>query len=108
MICVQAAGCAPIVKAWAEGKEHAPLWQNAATAASGIRVPIAVGDFLIIRAVRESGGWAVAVTDEDILATAEECAKNEGLLLCPEGAATLVAYKQALAEGKLRPDANGN
>ena len=106
MICVQATGCAPIVKAWAEGKEHAPLWENAATAASGIRVPIAVGDFLIIRAVRESGGWAVAVEDEDILATAEECAKNEGLLLCPEGAATLVAYKQALAEGKLSPDAD--
>ena len=60
---------APIVKAWAEGKEHAPLWKDAATAASGIRVPIAVGDFLIIRAVRESGGWAVAVEDEDILAT---------------------------------------
>lgn len=57
------------MKAWAEGKEHAPLWKDAATAASGIRVPIAVGDFLIIRAVRESGGWAVAVEDEDILAT---------------------------------------
>lgn len=104
MVCVQASGCAPIVKAWSEGKEHAPLWKDAATAASGIRVPIAVGDFLIIRAVRESEGWCTMVDDDRILKTAEECAKQEGLLLCPEGAATLAAYEMALESGQISPN----
>ncbi len=101
MVAVQAEGCAPIVKAWAAGDEHAPLWQNAHTVASGIRVPIAVGDFLIIRAVRESGGYAVALPDDEIIAARDAIAQEEGLLLCPEGAATAAAYKRVLAEGKV-------
>lgn len=101
MIAVQATGCAPIVKAYEEGEEHAPLWQNAHTMAAGIRVPVAVGDFLILRAVRESGGFAIAVEDEAIQAAQEEVAKREGMLLCPEGAATYAAYKQALADGRV-------
>ena len=101
MIAVQATGCAPIVKAYEDGVEHAPVWQNAHTAAAGIRVPIAVGDFLILRAVRDSGGFAIAVTDEAIFAARDEVAREEGLLLCPEGAATFAAYKEALANGQV-------
>jgi threonine synthase len=101
MVAVQAAGCAPMVKAWAEGVEHAPRWENAHTIAAGIRVPQAVGDFLILRAVRESGGFAIAVEDEAIAAAWHEVAAEEGLLLCPEGAATYAAYKQALADGRV-------
>jgi threonine synthase len=101
MIAVQATGCAPIVKAYEDGVEHAPVWQNAHTAAAGIRVPIAVGDFLILRAVRDSGGFAIAVTDEAIFAARDEVAREEGLLLCPEGAATFAAYKEALADGRV-------
>jgi threonine synthase len=101
MIAVQATGCAPIVKAFQEGLEHAPLWPNAHTMASGIRVPIAVGDFLILRAVRRSGGYAMAVEDEAIEAARTEVARKEGLLLCPEGAATFAALKQSLADGRI-------
>ena len=101
MVAVQATGCAPIVRAWEKGEEHAPLWENAATLAAGIRVPIAVGDFLIIRAVRESGGFAIAVDDDDIIDAQAEMAREEGLLLCPEGAATYAAYRQSLADGRV-------
>lgn len=104
MVVVQAAGCAPIVKAWEEGKEHAELWQGAKTAAWGIRVPAAVGDFLMLCAVRESQGFATTVTDEELLAAREECAKKEGFLLCPESAATLAAYWQELLTGRIRPE----
>jgi threonine synthase len=104
MVAVQATGCAPIVKAFEDGVEHAPLWKNAHTVAAGIRVPIAVGDFLILRAVRESGGFAIAVDDESISAGLEEVSKTEGLLLCPEGAATYAAYKQSLEKGLISPD----
>jgi threonine synthase len=104
MVAVQAAGCAPIVKAWTEGAEHAPRWQDARTFAAGIRVPQALGDFLILRAVRDSGGFAIAVDDAAIAAAWREVAAQEGLLLCPEGAATYAAYKQALADGRVRPD----
>ena len=104
MVVVQAAGCAPMVKAWEEGVEHAPHWENAHTFAAGIRVPQAVGDFLILRAVRESGGFAIAVTDDAIAEAWREVATEEGLLLCPETAATYSAYKQALAAGRVRPD----
>ncbi len=101
MIVVQAAGCAPMVKAWAEGAEHAPRWENAHTFAAGIRVPQAVGDFLILRAVRESGGFAVAVEEAAIAAAWQQVAGEEGLLLSPEGAATYAAYTQALADGRV-------
>ena len=102
MVAVQATGCAPIVKAYQDGEEHAQLWENAQTVAAGIRVPVAVGDFLILRAVRESGGFAIAVTDEVIMAARDEVARDEGLLLCPEGAATFAAYKQSLAGGMVK------
>jgi threonine synthase len=101
MVAVQAEGCAPMVRAFEAGEEHAPRWENAHTIASGIRVPQAVGDFLILRAVRESGGFAIAVSDEAITAALDEVAREEGLLLCPEGAATYAALKQALADGRI-------
>jgi threonine synthase len=103
MVVVQASGCAPMVKAWEEGVEHAPRWPDAHTFAAGIRVPQAVGDFLILRAVRESGGFAIAVDDEAIATAWREVAAEEGLLLCPEGAATYAAYKEAVADGRVRP-----
>ena len=99
MYAVQASGCAPIVKAFEAGAEHAERWENAHTVAAGIRVPKAVGDFLILRAVRESGGRALAVDDADTLRAVEDCARDDGLLLCPEGGATLAAYRHALAAG---------
>jgi threonine synthase len=102
MVAVQAAGCAPIVRAFDAGEEHAPRWQDAHTIASGIRVPQAIGDFLILRAVRESGGFAIAVPDDAIAAAIDEVAREEGLLLCPEGGATYAALKQALADGRIR------
>src|ERR1700674_193952 len=101
MVVVQATGCAPMVKAWEDGVEHAPRWQDAHTFAAGIRVPQAVGDFLILRAVRESGGFAIAVDDAAIAAAWQEVAAEEGLLLCPEGAATYAAYKAAVADGRV-------
>ena len=101
MVAVQAAGCAPMVKAFEDGAEHAPRWQDAHTFAAGIRVPVAVGDFLILRAVRESGGFAIAVDDAAIAAAWREVAAAEGLLLCPEGAATYAAYKAAVADGRI-------
>ena len=99
MYAVQASGCAPIVKAFEDGVEHAERWENAHTVAAGIRVPKAVGDFLILRAVRESEGKALAVEDVDTLRAVDDCAREDGLLLCPEGGATLAAYRNALAAG---------
>lgn len=104
MVAVQAAGCAPIVKAFEQGVEHAELWKDARTVAAGIRVPAAVGDFLILRAVRESGGVAIAVEDDAILAARDDVALHEGLLLSPEGAATYAAYRQELAAGRILPE----
>ncbi|HWN53086.1 MAG TPA: threonine synthase [Xanthobacteraceae bacterium] len=101
MIAVQAEGCAPMVRAFEAGVEHAPRFENAHTIASGIRVPQAIGDFLILRAVRESGGFAIAVSDDAITAAVDEVARGEGFLLCPEGAATYAAYKQSLADGRV-------
>ncbi|MBM3556527.1 MAG: threonine synthase [Alphaproteobacteria bacterium] len=104
LVAVQAEGCAPIVKAWREGKERAPRWDNAATVAAGIRVPAAVGDFLIIRAVRESLGFGITVSDPEIETARIEVATEEGLLLCPEGAATYAAWLKALDQGLVRPE----
>jgi threonine synthase len=101
MVAVQAEGCAPIVRAYERGAEHAERWEDARTVAAGIRVPAAIGDFLILRAVRESGGFAAAVSDAAILAARAEVARDEGLLLCPEGAATYAAYREALADGRV-------
>jgi threonine synthase len=104
MVAVQASGCAPMVRAFEQGEEHAPRWENAHTIASGIRVPQAVGDFLILRAVRESNGYAVAVDDDAINAALDEAAREDGFLMCPEGAATYAAWKQGLADGRIRRD----
>ena len=103
MVAVQATGCAPIVRAYEQGAEFAELFPNARTVASGIRVPVAVGDFLMLRAVRESNGFAVAVDDDAILAARTEVAEREGFLMCPEGAATYAAYKQEVASGRIKP-----
>jgi len=104
MFAVQASGCAPIVRAFEAGEEHAERWEDAATIAAGIRVPRAIGDFLILRAVRESGGQAMAVGDPAILKAVDDAAKKDGLLLCPEGGATLAAYKEALRTGLVDED----
>jgi threonine synthase len=101
MVAVQAEGCAPMVHAYEAGVEHATRVENAHTIASGIRVPQAIGDFLILRAVRESGGFAIAVSDEAITAGLDEVAREEGFLMCPEGAATYAAYKASLADGRV-------
>lgn len=104
MFAVQASGCAPIVKAWEAGAEHAERWEDAHTVAAGIRVPKAVGDFLILRAVRESGGRAMAVGDPAILQATSDCAAKDGLLLCPEGGATLAAWREAVRAGWVEAD----
>ena len=104
MVAVQADGCAPIVKAWQSGEEHAPLWENASTKAAGIRVPVAVGDFLIIRAVRESNGFAMSVSDEDIMEARDRVAAVDGCFLCPEGAATMTAYEKAITSELITRD----
>lgn len=102
MFAIQASGCAPIVKAFEEGTQHAARWEDAHTIASGIRVPKAIGDFLILQAVRDSGGAALAVDDAAIEAAVVDAATRDGLLLCPEGGATLAAYQQALERGLVR------
>jgi threonine synthase len=104
MIAVQATGCAPIARAFEQGLDHAPMWEDAHTIAWGIRVPAAIGDFLMLRAIRESNGFAMAVNDDEILAARDEVARTEGLLVCPESAATYAAYKTAIADGRVSPE----
>ncbi len=104
MVAVQASGCAPIVRAYDAGERFATLWQDAHTFAAGIRVPAAVGDFLILDAVRDSNGFAIAVDDAAIEDARQTVAREEGLLLCPEGAATYAAYLSALATGQVAKD----
>lgn len=104
MFAVQAEGCAPIVRAFDQGVEFADRWEDAHTIAMGIRVPRAVGDFLILRAVRASGGAALAVSDAAIAAAVRDVARDDGLLLCPEGGATLAAYQRALDQGLIGRD----
>jgi threonine synthase len=101
LVAVQATGCAPIVRAYEAGAEHATPWENAHTIASGIRVPAALGDFLILRALRETEGFAIAVEDADIERARREVAMKDGLLLSPEGAATYAAYLAAARAGRL-------
>jgi threonine synthase len=116
MYAVQAQGCAPIVRAFENGEEFAERWEHAATVATGIRVPKAVGDFLILRAVRESKGAAIAVPEQAILEAVEDAARDDGFLFCPEGGAVLAAWRQALERGLVGKDervllfncANGN
>jgi threonine synthase len=104
MIAVQAAGCAPIVRAFEAGAESAEMWTDAQTAASGLRVPRALGDFLILRALRESGGTAVAVTEAAMGDAWREMASLTGVFVAPEGAATLAALKDLLARGLVGRD----
>jgi threonine synthase len=104
MVSVQASGCAPIPKAFDEGKEESEFWQGAATLAAGLRVPHALGDFLVLNAARESGGSAMAVTDEEIMEAVGLIAREEGLFVCPEGAATLAALNHLIGDGKVDKD----
>ena len=103
MVSVQAAGCAPIVKAFAEGKRFADEYPDAATVASGLRVPRAIGDFLILDAIRSSGGTAIAVTDEELLAAVAEIGALEGVFCAPEGAACLPALRKLIADNAVKP-----
>lgn len=104
MIALQAAGCAPVVRAFEQGETVSTMWKDAHTFASGLRVPKAYGDALILEIVRASGGTAVAVTDEQIFASLKDWARHEGLLLSPEGAAATAAYDHLLATGFLKPE----
>jgi len=104
MIAIQSSGCAPIVNAFDNDLDHAPLWDNAKTVASGIRVPAAIGDFLILDAIRQSAGCALAVEDEHLINTRDMISKEDGLLLCPEGAATAAGYQIALEKKIINKD----
>lgn len=104
MVVVQAEGCAPIVRAYDEGTEFARPWENAQTESSGLRVPVAIGDYLMLRAVRESGGTAVVASDTDSIAAEIEMTTSEGIFAAPEGAATYVALKKLLANGFIKSD----
>ena len=106
MYAVQAEGCAPIVRAFREGAEFAEPWENAQTMAAGIRVPGAIGDYLILGAIRESGGGALTVTDDEMKYYMSLVASLEGMFICPEGAATAVALNKLLVAGDLSPDEN--
>jgi threonine synthase len=104
MFTVQAAGCAPIVRAFDNGWEDAPEFENAYTVASGLRVPRAIGDFIMLDILRTSDGGAVAVTDEEMIAAAREIGAAEGIFCAPEGAACLPALRKLMSEGKVAPD----
>jgi threonine synthase len=104
MIAVQAEGCAPIVRAWEQGKPRSEFFENAHTVASGLRVPKALGDFLVLNAVRDSGGTAVAVNDDEMIQATVELASDEGIFAAPEGGACVAALKKLLATGFLKPE----
>jgi threonine synthase len=102
MIAVQSAGCAPVVRAFEHGEKASEMWKDAATFAAGLRVPKPYGDYIILDILRESGGVAVAIPDEQILASLKDWAQNEGVFLCPEGAAATAAYAHLLKTGFLK------
>jgi threonine synthase len=102
MVTVQAAGCAPIVRAFVEGTERAAPWEQAHTVADGLRVPRAVGDFLVLRAIRDSGGTAVSVTDSDMVTGMRDLGRFEGISAAPESGAALHAIRQLLGNGTIR------
>ena len=104
MVSVQSEGCAPIPKAFEEGTEASEMWQNAHTVASGLRVPKALGDFLILAAVRESGGSAIAVSDEELMSDARRIAAAEGIFAAPEGGACLTALRRLREAGEVAED----
>ncbi len=104
MIAVQAEGCAPMVRAWEQGKERSDFFENAETVASGLRVPKALGDFLVLRAARESGGTAIAVSDPEMIEAGVQLASDEGIFAAPEGGACVAAARKLLANGFLKPE----
>jgi threonine synthase len=104
MIAVQSAGCAPLVRAFDEGRTHSEFWAGAHTVASGLRVPKPLGDFLVLDAVRNSGGTAIAVSDTEMLDAGIELATDEGIFAAPEGGACAAALKKLLASGFLKPE----
>ena len=104
MVCVQSAGCAPIVKAWDEGKNDAEFWNNASTSAAGLRVPKPYGDYLILQILKESNGTAIAVTDQEIMDAFRQWARVEGIFAAPEGAASLAAFRKLCANAFFSPD----
>ena len=104
LISVQSEGCAPVVKAFQSGSENCEFWENAETIAGGIRVPLSLADRLILEILRESGGSAVAVKDGAMIAAQSQLAKQEGIFASPEGAATLAAVNQLLADGTIQPN----
>ena len=103
MFAVQATGCAPIVRAFEAGEKTAAEFPNARTIASGLRVPKAIGDFLMLNILRQSNGGAVAVDDDEIIPVAREVGSTEGLFVCPEGAACFAALKSLRSTGKIVP-----
>ena len=104
MISVQSSTCAPIVKAFEEGKKHAEFWENAKTIAAGLRVPSAVGDYLILNTIRKSKGTAIAVDDLTIKIAMNQLAKEEGIMLSPEGAATVASLELLFEKGDISRD----
>ncbi len=104
MIAVQAEGCQPVVRAFNEGAERSRFWDGAATVASGLRVPKPLGDFLVLRAVRESGGTAIAVADTELIDAGIQLATEEGIFISPEGAACIVGAQRLLRDGFLKRD----
>ena len=104
MVTVQAAGCAPIIRAYDQGAEKSTMWEHAKTVADGLRVPKAIGDFLVLRAVRESDGAAVAVSDADMVMDMKALGKLEGISAAPEGGAALHALRVLIKDGRVKPD----
>jgi threonine synthase len=104
MIAVQAEGCQPVVEAWKSGADRAQFFPNAATVASGLRVPKPLGDALMLRAMRETGGCAVAISDADMLDGAIEAAETEGIFAAPEGGACVAAVRRLIDESFLKSD----
>jgi threonine synthase len=104
MYAVQAEGCAPIVKAFVEGRDDAPMWENATTHAHGLRVPKAIGDFLMLRALRESLGGGITVSEPEIIQGVKDASASEGMFMAPEGGACVAALAKLTATGQLRPD----
>jgi threonine synthase len=104
MVTVQSDGCAPMVRAFKSGEEFAETWQDAKTIADGLRVPAAVGDFLILRTLRESAGTAVAVSDAEIMEAANRISRTQGIFVCPEGGASLAAFERLSQQGWIRDD----
>jgi threonine synthase len=104
LVAVQAAGCAPIVRAFESGASESTFWEGAQTVAGGLRVPKALGDFLVLQAIEETGGSAVAVPDEATIAAMNNLGETEGLWICPEGGACVAALQGLQARGWVRPD----